>query len=120
MLHILNLEHGIKNINKIHQKLTNVEISSLFVCPNVYYVPVQKLVMIGTFKPPVAKDQSKKYSMHSENFKADFLKMVSAIPASFKNTSHPHFFGAEMWFKYQNNKQNLQIWDMQISQIAKF
>ena len=29
-------------------------------------------------------------------------------------------FGVETWFQYQNNKQNLQIWDMQISQIAKF
>ena len=34
---------------------------------------------------------------------------------------HIHvFFWIEMWFQYQNNKQNLQIWDMQISQIAKF
>ena len=30
------------------------------------------------------------------------------------------FFWVETWFKYQNNKQILQIWDMQISQIAKF
>ena len=34
--------------------------------------------------------------MYSENFKADFLKM------------------------YQNNEQTLQIWDMQIFQIAQF
>ena len=58
--------------------------------------------------------------MHSENFKADFLKMASTTHATFKNTSHPHFFKVEMWFKDQNNQQNLQIWDMQISQIAKF
>ena len=57
--------------------------------------------------------------MHSENFKADFLKMVSATHATFKNTSHPHCFGVEMWFKYQNNERNLQIWDTQIPQIAK-
>ena len=55
--------------------------------------------------------------MHSENFKADFLKMASATHATFRNTSYPHFSRVEMWFKYQNNKQNLQIWDMQISQI---
>ena len=38
-------------------------------------------------------------------------------------THHTHFFfflEVEMWFKYQNNQQNFQIWDMQISQIAKF
>ena len=58
--------------------------------------------------------------MHSENFKADFLKMASTTHATFRNMSHPHFFWVETWFKYQNNKQNLQIWDMQISQIAKF
>ena len=58
--------------------------------------------------------------MHSENFKADFLKTAPATHATFRNTSHPHFFGVETWFKYQNNKQNLQIWDMQVSQIAKF
>ena len=29
--------------------------------------------------------------MHSENFKADFLKMASATHAAFKDTSHPHF-----------------------------
>ena len=58
--------------------------------------------------------------MHSENFKADFLKMASATHATFRNTSHAHFFGVETWFKYQNNKQNLQIWGMQICQIAKF
>ena len=29
-------------------------------------------------------------------------------------------FGVERWFKYQSNEQNLQIQDMQISQIAKF
>ena len=55
--------------------------------------------------------------MHSENFKADFLKMASATHATFRNTSYPHFSRVEMWIKYQNNKQNLQIWDMQISQI---
>ena len=58
--------------------------------------------------------------MHSENFKVDFLKMASARHATFRNASHPHFLGVETWFKYQNNKQNWQIWDMQISQIAKF
>ena len=31
------------------------------------------------------------YSMHSENFKADFLKMASTIHATFRNTSHAHF-----------------------------
>ena len=30
------------------------------------------------------------------------------------------FLWVEMWFKYQNNEQNLQICDVQISQIAKF
>jgi len=30
--------------------------------------------------------------MCSENFKADFLKMASATPASFKNTSHQFVF----------------------------
>ena len=100
--------------------------------------------------------------MHSENFKADFLKMASATHATFKNTSHPQYlvqrhdsrikitsrtcsfetckylrlvwnflvkdtspffsfsFWAETWFKNQNNEQNLQFWDMQISQIANF
>ena len=29
---------------------------SLSRCPNVWYVSVPKLVKIGTFKPPVAKD----------------------------------------------------------------
>ena len=59
--------------------------------------------------------------MQSENFKADFLKMASATHATFRNASHPHFFfGVETCFKYQNNKQNLQVWDMQISQIANF
>ena len=40
--------------------------------------------------------------MCSENFKADFLKMASATPASFKNTSYPHFCccWVETWFKY--------------------
>ena len=47
-------------------------------------------------KPPVAKDSRKNYSMHSENFQADFLKMASATYATFKNTSHPHLFGIEM------------------------
>ena len=69
-------------------KLTNVEISSLFRCPNVSYVPVP-LVKIGTFKLPVAKDYRKNYSVHRENFKADFLKMASATHTTFKNTSHP-------------------------------
>ena len=27
-------------------------------------------------------------------------------------------FGSETWFKNQNNEQNLQFWDMQISQIG--
>ena len=58
--------------------------------------------------------------MHSENFKADFLKMASTSNATFKNTSYPLFFWVEMWFKYQNNKQNLQTWDVQIPQIARF
>ena len=59
--------------------------------------------------------------MHSGNFKADFLKMASTTHATFKNMPHPHFFYLlERWFKYQNNEQNLQIQDMQISQIAKF
>ena len=35
-------------------------------------------------------------------------------------TRHIHIFGVETWFKYQNNKQNLQICDIQMSQIAKF
>ena len=39
-------------------------------------------------------------------------------------TRHIHifyiYFLAETSFKYQNNEQNLQIWDMQVSQIAKF
>ena len=43
-------------------------------------------------KPPVAKDSRKNYSMHSENFQADFLKMASATYATFKNTSHHLFF----------------------------
>ena len=30
--------------------------------------------------------------MHSENFKADFLKMASTTNATFKNMSHPQFF----------------------------
>ena len=55
--------------------------------------------------------------MHSENFKADFLKMASATHATLRNTSYPRFFRVEMWFKYQNNKQNLQIWDMPNCQI---
>ena len=38
--------------------------------------------------------------MCSENFQAYFLKMASAIRASFKNTSHPHLFLVETWFKY--------------------
>ena len=46
--------------------------------------------------------------------------MASAPHANFKNTSHPHFFLIEMQFKYKNNEQNLQIWGMQISQVAKF
>ena len=53
--------------------------------------------------------------MHSENFKADFLKMQPS------KTRHIHIFflyRVETWFKYQNNQQNLQIWD--IPQIAKF
>ena len=54
--------------------------------------------------------------MHIENFQADFLRW----PATFRNTSHQYLFGVEMWFKYQNNEQNLQIWDMEVSQIAKF
>ena len=45
--------------------------------------------------------------MHSENFKADFLKMASTTHATFKNTPHPHLKKVETWFKYQNNEQNL-------------
>ena len=30
--------------------------------------------------------------MHSENFKADFLKMVSTTQETFKNMSYPHFW----------------------------
>ena len=57
--------------------------------------------------------------MHSENFKADFLKIASATHTTFKNITST-CFGVEAWFKYQNNKENLQIWGIQISQIAKF
>ena len=58
--------------------------------------------------------------MHSENFKADFLKMASATHATFNSKKrHIHiFFGVKTWFKYQNNEKNLQIWDMQVTQIA--
>ena len=35
-------------------------------------------------------------------------------------TRHIHIFWVETWFKYQNNEQNLQIWDVQVSQNAKF
>ena len=35
-------------------------------------------------------------------------------------TRHIHIFGVETWFKYQNNKQNLQICDMQMSQILSW
>ena len=52
--------------------------------------------------------------MHSENFKADFLNMASATHATLKKHVISMFCGVEMWFKYQNNEQNLQIWNMQI------
>ena len=48
----------------------------------------------------------------------NFLKMASTTHATFKNTSNQKKIGIEMWSKYQNNEQNLQIWDMQISQIV--
>ena len=35
--------------------------------------------------------------MHSENFKADFLKMAST---TFRNTSNLKTIGVEMWFKF--------------------
>ena len=56
--------------------------------------------------------------MHS-----DFLMPASAAThaKNFKNTVTSTFFGrVEMWFKYQNNEQNMQIWDMQTFQIARF
>ena len=37
--------------------------------------------------------------MCSKNFKADFLIMVSATPASIKNTSNPHLFIFSLFFK---------------------
>ena len=56
--------------------------------------------------------------MYSENFKADFLKMASATHKKITTFQtfrcKIHILGVEMWFKYQNNKQNLQIWDMHI------
>ena len=58
--------------------------------------------------------------MHNEHFQSDFFKMASATHATLKTNHIYIFFGVEMLFKYQNNKQNLQIWDMQISQAAKF
>ena len=69
--------------------------------------------------------------MRSENFQADFLKiMASATYATFKNTSHQHLFCLLFVFlflvfsrnviTYQNNERNLQIWYMLISQIAQF
>ena len=35
-------------------------------------------------------------------------------------THHIHIFGSRNMIYDQNNKQNLQIWDIQISEIAKF
>ena len=46
--------------------------------------------------------------------------MASATHATFENTAHPHFILGEIWFKYQNNKQNLKIWDVQVLQNARF
>ena len=57
--------------------------------------------------------------MHSENFKVYFLKIAFATQyPAYKSASRPHFFWVETWFEYENNEQNLQIWDMYISQIA--
>ena len=60
--------------------------------------------------------------MHSDNCFFLLLKMASTTHATFKNMSLPHLKKkkVERWFKYQNNEQNFQIWDMQISHIAKF
>ena len=58
--------------------------------------------------------------MRSENFQADFLKMASATHATFKNTSHQHFIEQKCDLSIKINEKNLQIWDMQISQIAQF
>ena len=44
--------------------------------------------------------------------------MASATHETFKKHATSAFIGVETWFKYQNNEQNLQIWEMQISQIA--
>ena len=46
--------------------------------------------------------------------------MASAAHATFNSkTRHIHiFWGVETWFKYQNNEKNLQIWDMQVTQIV--
>ena len=66
--------------------------------------------------------------MHSENFKADFLKMASTPHATFKNTSHPHFlqqkrnlsikitsrtcrFETCRYFKLPNFKSRLISWE---------
>ena len=54
--------------------------------------------------------------MHRENFKADFLKIAYATHATFKNITFT-FSGVEMWYKYQNNEQYLQIPDVQLRLI---
>ena len=47
--------------------------------------------------------------MHSENFKANFLKMASTTHAKQKHIASTFiYFLVETRFKYQNNKQNLQ------------
>ena len=58
--------------------------------------------------------------MHSENFKANFSQNGLNHTCILQKHVTSTFFWVEIWFQYQNNKQNLQIWDMQISQIAKF
>ena len=53
-------------------------------------------------------------------FQADFPKKFLSHTCNLEKQITSTWFGVEMLFKYQNNKQNLQIWDMQISQAAKF
>ena len=64
-------------------------------CPNVWYVPMPKLIKIGTFKPPVVKDYRKNYSVHTENFKADFSSRFPGFiellaPGGYKVKLHSH------------------------------
>ena len=73
-----------QNINKIYQNVTNAEISSLFRGPNVWYVPVPKLVKIVTFKHPVAKEKTTQCTV--KTLKLIFSKMASTTHATFKNT----------------------------------